>query len=53
MLQFIEGAGVGIIIGAFIAWNNTKSSIKGKIDAAISVATKDIADAFSALKAKL
>jgi len=39
--------------GAFVAWNNTKSSLKAKLDGEIGKATGDAAKALTGFKAKL
>lgn len=41
------------VTGALVAWNNSKSSLKGKIDADLKNATGAVAQALSSLKAKL
>lgn len=41
------------ILGAFVAWNNTKSSLKAKLDSEIGKATGSAAQALTGFKAKL
>ena len=41
------------VAGALVAWNNTKSSLKAKLDGEIGKATGPAAQALSSFKAKL
>ncbi|HET6255875.1 MAG TPA: hypothetical protein VFE32_17490 [Puia sp.] len=53
MLLYLVVGAAGFIVGALVAWNNTKASLKAKLDAEIKAATAAGAQTLAAFKAKL
>jgi len=53
MIAYIVVFAAGFILGGLIAWNNSKASLKAKLDSEIGKATGAGVAALSAFKAKL